>query len=77
MKNFMENVLRYLSNDIWTPDAKAIMTVSAPTGYVYFKTSWAGYWETVHRLLSIRIFTGISVEHLTSYGDLNPMKFRC
>ncbi|MGU0016493.1 hypothetical protein ACVXG9_18615 [Escherichia coli] len=27
MKNFMENVLRYLSDDKWTPDAKASMTV--------------------------------------------------
>ena len=27
MKNFMQNVLRYLSDDKWTPDAKASMTV--------------------------------------------------
>ncbi len=27
MKHFMQNVLRYLSNDIWQPNTKSIMTV--------------------------------------------------
>ncbi|WP_251297357.1 hypothetical protein [Escherichia coli] len=35
MKNFMENVLRYLSDDKWKPDAKASMTVGTNLDTVY------------------------------------------
>ncbi|HCQ0214396.1 TPA: DUF4092 domain-containing protein, partial [Escherichia coli] len=37
MKNFMENVLRYLSNERWLPDAKSSMTVGTNLDTVYFK----------------------------------------
>ncbi len=53
MKHFMQNVLRYLSNDIWQPNTKSIMTVGTNTENVYFKSG--RYWEIVHHLLSMRI----------------------
>ena len=48
MKHFMQNVLRYLSNDSWLPDAKASMTVGTNLETVYFKKHGPGYWEIVH-----------------------------
>lgn len=54
MKNFMENVLRYLSNDRWLPDAKSSMTVGTNLETVYFK-NMGRCWEIAHRLRSTRI----------------------
>ncbi len=45
MKHFMQNVLRYLSDDKWTPDAKASMTVGTNPDTVYFKRHGQGHWE--------------------------------
>lgn len=53
MKHFMQNVLRYLSNDIWQPNTKSIMTVG--TNPRTFISKSGPYWEIVHHLLSMRI----------------------
>ena len=76
MKHFMQNVLRYLSDDKWTPDAKASMTVGTNTDTVYFK-NMVRLQETVLRSTSIRILLGISVEHLPAMAISIQMKCRC
>lgn len=71
MKNFMENVLRYLSNDRWLPDAKSNMTVGTNLDTVYFKK----HGQVTGNSAAFGFhpdFAGISVEHLSSYGDLDP-----
>lgn len=71
MKHFMQNVLRYLSDDKWTPDAKASMTVGTNLDTVYFKR----HGQVTGNSAAFGFhpdFAGISVKHLTSYGDLNP-----
>ncbi|EJH1737058.1 lipoprotein metalloprotease SslE [Escherichia coli] len=71
MKNFMQNVLRYLSNDIWLPNAKSTMTVGTNLENVYFKR----HGQVTGSSAPFGFhpdFAGISVKHLTSYGDLNP-----
>ncbi|EHC5274306.1 lipoprotein metalloprotease SslE [Escherichia coli] len=73
MKHFMQNVLRYLSNDKWTPDAKASMTVGTNLDTVYFKR----HGQVTGNSAEFGFhpdFAGISVEHLSSYGDLDPQK---
>lgn len=73
MKNFMENVLRYLSDDKWTPDAKASMTVGTNLDTVYFKR----HGQVTGNSAAFDFhpdFAGISVEHLSSYGDLDPQE---
>ena len=54
MKHFMQNVLRYLSNDIWQPNTKSIMTVGTNLENVYFKNH-GQVTGVVLRLGSIRI----------------------
>ncbi|MCN5207285.1 SslE/AcfD family lipoprotein zinc metalloprotease, partial [Escherichia coli] len=71
MKHFMQNVLRYLSDDKWTPDAKASMTVGTNLDTVYFKRHGQVTGNTAPFGFHPD-FAGISVKHLTSYGDLNP-----
>ncbi|EIV8815158.1 lipoprotein metalloprotease SslE [Escherichia coli] len=71
MKHFMQNVLRYLSDDKWTPDAKASMTVGTNLDTVYFKR----HGQVTGNSAAFGFhpdFAGISVEHLSSYGDLDP-----
>ncbi|MQH33537.1 hypothetical protein EI063_25750, partial [Escherichia coli] len=73
MKNFMENVLRYLSNDRWLPDAKSNMTVGTNLDTVYFKK----HGQVTGNSAEFGFhpdFAGISVEHLSSYGDLDPQE---
>ncbi len=73
MKNFMENVLRYLSDDKWKPDAKASMTVGTNLDTVYFKR----HGQVTGNSAAFDFhpdFAGISVEHLSSYGDLDPQE---
>ncbi len=73
MKHFMQNVLRYLSDDKWTPDAKASMTVGTNTDTVYFKR----HGQVTGNSAAFGFhpdFAGISVEHLSSYGDLDPQE---
>ncbi|EOV7288277.1 SslE/AcfD family lipoprotein zinc metalloprotease [Escherichia coli] len=73
MKNFMENVLRYLSNDRWLPDAKSNMTVGTNLDTVYFKK----HGQVTGNSAAFGFhpdFAGISVEHLSSYGDLDPQE---
>ncbi|TGC02887.1 lipoprotein metalloprotease SslE [Escherichia sp. E2661] len=73
MKHFMQNVLRYLSDDKWTPDAKASMTVGTNLDTVYFKR----HGQVTGNSAEFGFhpdFAGISVEHLSSYGDLDPQK---
>lgn len=73
MKHFMQNVLRYLSNDKWTPDAKASMTVGTNLDTVYFKR----HGQVTGNSAEFGFhpdFAGISVEHLSSYGDLDPQE---
>ncbi|EGY0316932.1 SslE/AcfD family lipoprotein zinc metalloprotease [Escherichia coli] len=73
MKNFMENVLRYLSNDRWLPDAKSSMTVGTNLDTVYFKR----HGQVTGNSAEFGFhpdFAGISVEHLSSYGDLDPQE---
>ncbi|HAW0185451.1 TPA: SslE/AcfD family lipoprotein zinc metalloprotease [Escherichia coli] len=73
MKNFMENVLRYLSDDKWKPDAKASMTVGTNLDTVYFKR----HGQVTGNSTAFDFhpdFAGISVEHLSSYGDLDPQE---
>ncbi|MCV5959171.1 DUF4092 domain-containing protein, partial [Escherichia coli] len=73
MKNFMENVLRYLSDDKWTPDAKASMTVGTNLDTVYFKR----HGQVTGNSAAFDFhpdFADISVEHLSSYGDLDPQE---
>ncbi len=54
MKHFMQNVLRYLSDDKWTPDAKASMTVG--TNLIpSISNVMVRLQETVLRSASIRI----------------------
>lgn len=71
MKHFMQNVLRYLSNDRWLPDAKSNMTVGTNLDTVYFKK----HGQVTGNSAEFGFhpdFAGISVEHLSSYGDLDP-----
>nr|MDM9315083.1 SslE/AcfD family lipoprotein zinc metalloprotease [Escherichia coli] len=73
MKHFMQNVLRYLSDDKWTPDAKASMTVGTNLDTVYFKR----HGQVTGNSAAFGFhpdFAGISVEHLSSYGDLDPQE---
>lgn len=70
MKHFMQNVLRYLSNDIWQPNTKSIMTVGTNTENVYFKKR--AVLGNSAPFAFHEDFTGITVKQLTSYGDLNP-----
>ena len=73
MKNFMENVLRYLSNDRWLPDAKSNMTVGTNLDTVYFKK----HGQVTGNSAAFGFhpdFAGISVEHLSSYGDLESSR---
>lgn len=73
MKHFMQNVLRYLSDDKWTPDAKASMTVGTNLDTVYFKR----HGQVTGNSAEFGFhpdFAGISVEHLSSYGDLDPQE---
>ncbi|EEZ4380707.1 lipoprotein metalloprotease SslE [Escherichia whittamii] len=73
MKHFMQNVLRYLSNNSWTPDAKTSMTVGTNLDTVYFKR----HGQVTGNSAEFGFhpdFAGISVEHLSSYGDLDPQK---
>lgn len=73
MKNFIENVLRYLSNDRWLPDAKSNMTVGTNLDTVYFKK----HGQVTGNSAAFGFhpdFAGISVEHLSSYGDLDPQE---
>ncbi len=69
----MQNVLRYLSDDKWTPDAKASMTVGTNLDTVYFKR----HGQVTGNSAEFGFhpdFAGISVEHLSSYGDLDPQE---
>ncbi|WP_137646719.1 lipoprotein metalloprotease SslE [Escherichia albertii] len=71
MKHFMQNVLRYLSNDIWQPNTKSTMTVGTNLENVYFKR----HGQVTGSSAAFGFhpdFAGISVKHLSSYGDLNP-----
>ncbi|MCU7329146.1 lipoprotein metalloprotease SslE [Escherichia albertii] len=71
MKHFMQNVLRYLSNDIWQPNTKSIMTVGTNLENVYFKNH--GQVTGSRAAFGFHPdFAGISVKHLSSYGDLDP-----
>ncbi|EFD5002348.1 DUF4092 domain-containing protein [Escherichia coli] len=73
MKHFMQNVLRYLSNNSWTPDAKTSMTVGTNLDTVYFKR----HGQVTGNSAEFGFhpdFAGISVEHLSSYSDLDPQK---
>ena len=73
MKHFMQNVLRYLSDDKWTPDAKASMTVGTNLDTIYFKR----HGQVTGNSAEFGFhpdFAGISVEHLSSYGDLDPQE---
>ncbi|HCP2620880.1 TPA: lipoprotein metalloprotease SslE [Escherichia coli] len=71
MKNFMENVLRYLSNDRWLPDAKSSMTVGTNLDTVYFKKHGQVLGNSAPFAFH-KDFTGITVKPMTSYGNLNP-----
>lgn len=71
MKNFMENVLRYLSNDRWLPDAKSSMTVGTNLETVYFKKHGQVLGNSAPFAFH-KDFTGITVKPMTSYGNLNP-----
>ena len=71
MKHFMQNVLRYLSNDIWQPNTKSIMTVGTNLENVYFKKAGQVLGNSSPFAFH-EDFTGITVKQLTSYGDLNP-----
>ncbi len=71
MKHFMQNVLRYLSNDIWQPNTKSIMTVGTNLENVYFKKAGQVLGNSAPFAFH-EDFTGITVKQLTSYGDLNP-----
>lgn len=73
MKHFMQNVLRYLSDDKWTPDAKASMTVGTNLDTVYFKRHGQVTGNSAEFGFHSD-FAGISVEHLSSYGDLDPQE---
>ncbi len=68
MKHFMQNVLRYLSDDKWTPDAKASMTVGTNLDTVYFKR----HGQVAGNERCVRLPSGFcqaySVEHLSGYG---------
>lgn len=71
MKHFMQNVLRYLSNDIWQPNTKSTMTVGTNLENVYFKR----HGQVTGSSAPFGFhpdFAGISVKHLSSYGDLDP-----
>ncbi|EDS94203.1 lipoprotein metalloprotease SslE [Escherichia albertii NBRC 107761 = DSM 17582] len=71
MKHFMQNVLRYLSNDIWQPNTKSTMAVGTNLENVYFKR----HGQVTGSSAPFGFhpdFAGISVKHLSSYGDLNP-----
>ena len=71
MKHFMQNVLRYLSNDIWQPNTRSIMTVGTNLENVYFKNH--GQVTGSRAAFGFHPdFAGISVKHLSSYGDLDP-----
>ena len=73
MKHFMQNVLRYLSNDIWQPNTKSTMTVGTNLENVYFKR----HGQVTGNSAPFGFhpdFAGISVKHLTSYGDLDPQE---
>ena len=71
MKNFMENVLRYLSNDRWLPDAKSSMTVGTNLETVYFKKHGQVLGNSAPFAFH-KDFTSITVKPMTSYGNLNP-----
>ncbi|MEL3654460.1 lipoprotein metalloprotease SslE [Escherichia coli] len=71
MKHFMQNVLRYLSNDIWQPNTKSIMTVGTNLENVYFKKAGQVLGNSAPFAFH-EDFTGITVKQLTSYGELNP-----
>ncbi|MFP3104115.1 lipoprotein metalloprotease SslE [Escherichia coli] len=71
MKNFMENVLRYLSNERWLPDAKSSMTVGTNLDTVYFKKAGQVLGNSAPFAFH-KDFAGITVKPLTSYGNLNP-----
>ncbi|EFE0633371.1 TPA: lipoprotein metalloprotease SslE [Escherichia coli] len=71
MKNFMENVLRYLSNERWLPDAKTSMTVGTNLDTVYFKKAGQVLGNSAPFAFH-KDFAGITVKPLTSYGNLNP-----
>lgn len=71
MKNFMENVLRYLSNDRWLPDAKSNMTVGTNLDTVYFKKHGQVLGNSAPFAFH-KDFAGITVKPMTSYGNLNP-----
>lgn len=71
MKNFMENVLRYLSNERWLPDAKSSMTVGTNLDTVYFKKAGQVLGNSAPFAFH-KDFAGITVKPMTSYGNLNP-----
>lgn len=71
MKHFMENVLRYLSNELWLPDTKSTMTVGTNLENVYFKKAGQVLGNRAPFVFH-EDFAGITVKPLTSYGNLNP-----
>ncbi|EFN6235618.1 DUF4092 domain-containing protein [Escherichia coli] len=71
MKNFMENVLRYLSNERWLPDAKSSMAVGTNLDTVYFKKAGQVLGNSAPFTFH-KDFAGITVKPMTSYGNLNP-----
>ena len=73
MKNFMENVLRYLSDDKMDAGRESQHDRRHQPGYCLFQTSWSGYRNSAEFGFHPD-FAGISVEHLSSYGDLDPQE---
>lgn len=73
MKNFMENVLRYLFDDKWKSDAKVSMIVGINLDIVYFKR----YGQVIGNSVAFDFysdFAGIFVEYLSSYGDFDSQE---
>lgn len=71
MKNFMQNVLRYLTEDAWTPETKKSITVGTNISNVYFKR----HGQVTGDLAKFELhkdFSGIQIQQLTNYASLDP-----
>ncbi|EOX8193669.1 SslE/AcfD family lipoprotein zinc metalloprotease [Escherichia coli] len=73
MKNFMLNVLRYLSNDTWRPGGNHHMNVGTNLDTVYFKKGGQVLGNSAPFGFH-KDFSQITVKHLNSYGNLNPLE---
>lgn len=72
MKHFMQNVLRYLLNEGWSPEQKNIVRIGTNLDLVYFKTNGQQVGDKAEFAFDSVAFGGLEATRITSYSDIDP-----